>query len=151
MLIKDDISQLRRYFSTTHVEQGIVGPLMCHLLKELPTPVVVVVRHICSAPVYQGWCWCHKRRLARTFLRPGWGWEGAEEPASSLSLTLRAFLRFSVCPCLATCVSVCVWVCVCFTSCFISGCFLLISYVYFYWRWFLFLRRMWYFIQLQLG
>lgn len=116
MLIKDDISQLRRYFSTTHVEQGIVGPLMCHLLEELPTPVVVVffflfaVRHICSAPVYQGWCWCHKRRLARTFLRPGWGWEGAEEPASSLSLTLRAFLRFSVCPCLATCVSVCVCV-----------------------------------------
>lgn len=54
MLIKDDISQLRRYFSTTHVEQGIVGPLMCHLLEELPTPVVVVVRHICSAPVYQG-------------------------------------------------------------------------------------------------
>lgn len=50
----------------------------------------------------------------------------------------------------SVCVFGCECRCVCFTSCFISGCFLLISYVYFYWRWFLFLSRMWYFIQFGL-
>lgn len=68
----------------------------------------------------------------------------AEEPASSLS-----FEAASVSSCPSVSGYVCVYVCACFTSCLISGCFLLISYVYFYWRWFLFLRRMWYFIQLQ--
>lgn len=114
-------------------ETGYPGVSNVSLPPSLVVVVVVSVRHICSAPVYRDW-WCCQRRCPCPHL--------ADEPASSLSFNA-ASVSSSSPP-----VSGYACVCVCFTSCFISGCFLLISYVYFYWRWFLFLRRMWYFIRL---
>lgn len=58
----------------THLGQGIQGSLMYRLPPLLA--VVVSVRHICSAPVYRGWCCCHSRCPCPHL---------ADEPASSLS------------------------------------------------------------------